>query len=128
MKTETSAPVGEATPPAATELSAADVIHVEADTAGKFDAAIAEMQRYQKAFGAKGLEYFAAGKSFEESQADYVAELNKGIDERVAKLETQLAAGARVNGETAPVGFQAGDKPERKGFASKIRFAGSPKQ
>jgi hypothetical protein len=95
----------------------------------KYAEARAEMTRYQKAFGEKGLEYFAAGKSFEEAQAEHASELNKGLEDRVAKLETQLAAEGRVNGEAAPVGFQAGDeKPAKKGFAGKIRIAGAAPQ
>lgn len=133
MKTDDAAPAGEATKPAETQLShkPAETPAVETKPAGddKFASARDEIARYRKAFGAKGAEYFADGLSFEDAQAQHASEFNKGLEDRIGKLETQLAAGGRVNGEAAPVGFQAGDKKEKKGFAGKFRFAGAaPKE
>lgn len=90
-------------------------------------------QKYITAFGEKGAVWFIEGKSFEDchvlhsqSQQEQITSLSA----KVSDLETRLAAATQAAGEIEPLDFQSGEKADkkRKGFASKIRFAGEPKE
>lgn len=98
--TETPQPAPEPKPaePAAAELSA-----------GK---------RYIEAFGEKGAVWFIEGKSFDEClslQNQLQGEEIKSLTKQVNDLQTRLAAATQAAGETEPLDFQTGERPERKG-------------
>jgi hypothetical protein len=91
----------------------------------------AECKRFIAAFGQRGGEWFADGKSFDECQALHIEELNAALsakDSLIAELQGKLAA---IDlGEPSPAKF--GDatpstKPKAPGlsggFASRIRIA-----
>lgn len=90
-------------------------------------------KRFIEAFGEKGAVWFVEGKTFEDchvlhsqSQQEQITALS----DKVSDLETRLAAATRAAGESEPLDFQSGEKADakHKGFASKIRFAGEPKE
>jgi len=72
---------------------------------------------YLEAFGDQGGVWFAQGKSFDMC----LALQNKSQQEKIAALERRFSVPAET-GEDTPVDFQAEEKTERKGFASKIKI------
>jgi len=93
-------------------LSSAEGKQPEAPAAGMADAR-AECKKFLDAFGPKGGEWFAAGKSFAEAQELHASELraeNEALKARLAALD---------RGEKAPVAFQ----PEKRDDARAKRRA-----
>ncbi len=82
----------------------------------------AEAKRFRDTFGDKGAVWFAEGREFDACFSQHV----KDLETENAELKQRLSAG-KVTGEEKPVDFQAGEKPERKGFAGKIRMQGAGK-
>jgi hypothetical protein len=107
-----------------TEMGADSVkVEVEIDKPSvDFSAVQNEMKRYRKAFGDKGLEWFADGLSFDEARDKQFAELadeNKRLSEALAEANKKLALPSE--GEASPIQLTP-EKAERKGFAGKIRI------
>lgn len=136
----TAAPASDATPatPAATPAEATKPAEQTqtTPTATEANSQRVEAEKFMASFGEQGAIWFAQGLSFEQAQAKQIealqasqAKQKEDSDARFAALEAKLAAGAKVDGATAPAGFAAGDdnKNARKGFASKLRFPGEPK-
>ena len=87
---------------------------------------LAEGQRFVKAFGAKGSEWFLAGKSFAEAQELHAAEV---LAEN-AELKKQLEVAKAARGADAPVEFHAapeGQKSTGKGLNDAVRMSGQKK-
>ncbi|HET6442446.1 MAG TPA: head maturation protease, ClpP-related [Phycisphaerae bacterium] len=111
----------------AEEKAAAEKAAVEKIAADKAaEAAVqarAECKKYVEAFGGKGGEWFAAGKTFTEAQALQAEDL-KAENARQAKEIERLGKAARAaRGEEAPVTFVAdgaGTGPDVSGLAGKI--------
>jgi hypothetical protein len=89
------------TPPASAEASAGRAAPPAEPGAVELSDARAECKRFLEAFGPKGGEWFAAGKTFAEAQDLHAADLraeNETLKARLAALE---------RGEAKPVTFQA---------------------
>jgi hypothetical protein len=123
---------GEGTKPAesgTTEAGEGSAEPPAADPAPVAASAKNEANKFKAAFGAKGFEYLCEGLSFAEAQARFNSDSIGSVEERLAKLETQLAAGQQISGEAKPAGFQAPPAGEKKkGFASKFRFSAVAKE
>jgi len=94
----------------------------------------AELQRYITAFGASGGEWFAAGKSFEDCQAEQLSALREQLEAaRTENAELQARIDAVQLGEEQPeefgddTGEQAPEKAKSLagGFANRIRINGA---
>lgn len=93
----------------------------------------AECKRFIAAFGAKGGEWFADGKSFSECQGLMLQHLQESLaakDVQIAELQSRLAAIDLGENEPAKFGDAApAEKPKannlRSGFASRISINGS---
>jgi hypothetical protein len=109
-------PADPATPPATSPAETAS----SDPNAAALSAVRSELKRYRTAFGDKGAVYFSDGLSFEEATAKHVGELHAQLDEANKKLS---AGGGKSKGEPTPVGANVAGGTERRGFASKIRFA-----
>lgn len=102
---------------------------VEAAPVAEQSAERSEAKRFREAFGDRGAVWFAHGLSFEQARSKQIEELTAGQDslrKENEELKRKLGA-ANVEGETTPVGFDAADKKERKGFAGKINIVGGKK-
>jgi hypothetical protein len=82
-------------------------------------------QRFLAAFGAKGAVWYCEGKTFEEAQTQYNAELQAevtALNKTITELREQLQAG---RGEASPVSFQAEQSAEQKATAKLKEKVGS---
>lgn len=82
--------------------------------------AVLSGQAFLDAFGDKGGVWFAQGKSFDEANRLFMADILTENEE----LKQRLSA-ATATGETEPIEFDAEEHAKNKtGFASKIKVAG----
>lgn len=82
-------------------------------------------KRFLEAFGAKGAVWFCEGKTFEEAQTQYNADLQTEI-ESLKKSHAELQAQLKVGrGEATPVSFQAEQTADQKATAKLKEKVGS---
>ena len=85
-----------------------------------------EAKRFREAFGPAGSEWYCDGLTFEQAQVRFTKEWRERDEQQqkqIAELTKRL--GAAPAGEQTPVGFEPAEKPQRNGFASRIRIAGA---
>lgn len=79
----------------------------------------AEAAKFKTLFGDQGAIWYAEGLSLDEAQQRH----NSSLEDRLSKVEQQLKADGKVDGEGKAAGFAADDnKQGRKGFEGKFRF------
>lgn len=83
-----------------------------------------EMKRFRDAFGAKGLEWFADGLTFDQARDKQTSELNATVKQQATEItDLKKKLSLPTEGEQSAVTLiNGGEKKEAKGFASKIRF------